>query len=128
MSYKDLLQNRNFRWLLAALAIVAPLEVLSLLALHMPLWVQIPLVTALAFFFGRGLLLSGVRSLLRLDFSNMNLLMTIAIGGAIYLGHWEEAGVIIVLFALGETLEDFGITKSQAALRSWWRRLPKPPR
>ena len=128
MSYKDLLQNRKFRRLLAALAIVAPLELLSLFALHMPLWVQIPLLTALAFFFGRGLLLSGVRSLLRLDFSNMNLLMTIAIGGALYLGHWEEAGVIIVLFALGETLEDFGITKSQAALEDLVEKAPKTAR
>jgi Cd2+/Zn2+-exporting ATPase len=125
MRYKDLLQNRNFRWLFAALAIVAPLEVLSLFDLHLPLWVQIPLLTALAFFFGRGLLLSGVRSLFRLDFSNMNLLMTIAIVGAMYLGHWEEAGVIIVLFALGETLEDFGITKSQAALQDLVEKAPK---
>jgi Cd2+/Zn2+-exporting ATPase len=125
MRYKDLLQNRNFRWLLAALAIVAPLEILSLFSLHLPLWVHIPLLTALAFFFGRGLLLSGLRSLLRLDFSNMNLLMTIAIGGAVYLGHWEEAGVIIVLFALGEALEDFGITKSQAALQELVEKAPK---
>jgi Zn2+/Cd2+-exporting ATPase len=125
MRYKDLLQNRNFRWLLAALAIVAPLEVLSLFGLHLPLWAQIPLLTALAFVFGRGLLLSGVRSLFRMDFSNMNLLMTIAIAGAMYLGHWEEAGVIIVLFALGETLEDFGITKSQAALQELVEKAPK---
>ena len=125
MRYKDLLQNRNFRWLLAALAIVAPLEVLSLFGLHLPLWAQIPLLTALALVFGRGLLLSGVRSLFRLDFSNMNLLMTIAIVGAMYLGHWEEAGVIIVLFALGETLEDFGITKSQAALQDLVEKAPK---
>ena len=127
MRYKDLLQNRNFRWLLAALAIVAPLEVLSLFGLHLPLWAQIPLLTALALVFGRGLLLSGVRSLFRVDFSNMNLLMTIAIVGAMYLGHWEEAGVIIVLFALGETLEDFGITKSQAALQDLVERAPKRP-
>jgi len=125
MRYKDLLQNRKIRWLLAALAVVAPLEFLSLFDLHLPPWAQILLVTALAFFFGRGLLLSGVRSLLRLDFSNMNLLMTIAIGGALYLGHWEEAAVIIVLFALGETLEDFGITKSQAALQELVEKAPK---
>ena len=125
MKYKDLLKDRNFRWLLAALAVVAPLEILSLFDLHLPPWAQFPLVTALAFFFGRGLLLSGVRSLLRLDFSNMNLLMTIAIGGALYLGHWEEAAVIIVLFALGETLEDFGITKSQVALQELVEKAPK---
>jgi Cd2+/Zn2+-exporting ATPase len=55
----------------------------------------------------------------------MNLLMTIAIGGALYLQHFEEAAVIIVLFALGEKLEDFGITKSQAALKELVERTPK---
>jgi len=92
MRYKDLLQNRNLRWLLAALAVVAPLELLALFDFHLPLWVQIPLVTSLAFFFGRGLLPQRGAESPRLDFSNMNLLMTIAIGGAVYLGHWRKPG------------------------------------
>jgi Cd2+/Zn2+-exporting ATPase len=125
MNYTDLFKNPKFRWLLAALAVVAFLELLSLLDLHLPLSVQVPLLTVLAVFFGKHLLLSGVQSLIRLDFSNMNLLMTIAIGGAVYLGHWEEAGVIIVLFTLGEMLEGFGIAKSQAALQQLVEKTPK---
>ena len=125
MSEQKLFQNRNFRWLVAGLALVAPLEVLSLFDLRLTPWAQIPLIGLLALLFGRNLLLSGLRSLLRLDFSNMNLLMTIALGGAVYLGHYEEAGVIIVLFSLGEMLEDFGVTKSQEALQKLVEKTPK---
>ena len=125
MSEQKLSQNRNFRWLVAGLALVAPLEVLSLFDFRVTPWAQIPLLALLALLFGRNLLLSGLRSLIRLDFSNMNLLMTIALGGAIYLGHFEEAGVIIVLFALGEMLEDFGVTKSQEALQELVEKTPK---
>ena len=125
MSEQKLSQNRNFRWLVAGLALVAPLEVLSLFHFRVTPWAQIPLLALLALFFGRNLLLSGLRSLIRLDFSNMNLLMTIALGGATYLGHFEEAGVIIVLFALGEMLEDFGVTKSQEALQELVEKTPK---
>jgi Zn2+/Cd2+-exporting ATPase len=125
MSEQKLSQNRNFRWLVAGLALVAPLEVLSIFDLRVALWVQVPLIALLALLFGRNLLLSGLRSLIRLDFSNMNLLMTIALGGAVYLGHYEEAGVIIVLFAMGEMLEDFGVTKSQEALQELVEKTPK---
>jgi Cd2+/Zn2+-exporting ATPase len=125
MSEQKLSQNRNFRWLVAGLALVAPLEVLSIFDLRVALWAQIPLIALLALLFGRNLLLSGLRSLIRLDFSNMNLLMTIALGGAVYLGHYEEAGVIIVLFAMGEMLEDFGVTKSQEALQELVEKTPK---
>jgi Cd2+/Zn2+-exporting ATPase len=125
MSEQKLSQNRNFRWLVAGLALVAPLEVLSIFDLRVALWAQVPLIALLALLFGRSLLLSGLRSLIRLDFSNMNLLMTIALGGAVYLGHYEEAGVIIVLFAMGEMLEDFGVTKSQEALQELVEKTPK---
>jgi Cd2+/Zn2+-exporting ATPase len=125
MSEQKLSQNRNFRWLVAGLALVAPLEVLSLFDFRVTPWAQIPLLALLALLFGRNLLLSGLRSLIHLDFSNMNLLMTIALGGAAYLGHFEEAGVIIVLFALGEMLEDFGVTKSQEALQELVEKTPK---
>jgi Cd2+/Zn2+-exporting ATPase len=125
MSEQKLSQNRNFRWLVAGLALVAPLEVLSIFDLRVALWAQVPLIALLALLFGRNLLLSGLRSLIRLDFSNMNLLMTIALGGAVYLGHYEEAGIIIVLFAMGEMLEDFGVTKSQEALQELVEKTPK---
>ena len=43
--------------------------------------------------------------------------MSIAILGAVYLQELEEAVIIVVLFALGEALEDFGISQSQKALK-----------
>ena len=51
--------------------------------------------------------------------------MTIAVVGAFYLGEYEEAAVVIVLFALGERLESFGIQSSKSALQALVDRTPK---
>ncbi|MDP2755199.1 MAG: cation-translocating P-type ATPase [Nitrospirota bacterium] len=75
--------------------------------------------------FGRSIFVSGIRSLLNLNFSDINLLMTIATFGAVYLHQFEEAVIIIVLFALGETLEEFGIERSQTALKELIEKTPK---
>ncbi len=122
---KELLKNNKFRWLAATLLVVAPFEVLSLFSIHLPLGVELPLFFVILAVFGRKVLLSGVRGLLKLDFSNINLLMTIAIFGAIYLGEFEEAVIIVVLFALGDTLEEFGVKRSQAALQRLVEKIPK---
>ncbi|MEQ1646398.1 MAG: heavy metal translocating P-type ATPase, partial [Pyrinomonadaceae bacterium] len=74
---------------------------------------------------GRGTLLSGLTALGKLNFKSINLLMTIAIIGAFYLGEYEEAAVVVVLFTLGETLEKFGIATSKSALQALVDRAPK---
>lgn len=51
--------------------------------------------------------------------------MIIAIGGAAYLGELPEAMIIIVLFALGEMLEDYWIMKSKQALENLTNTMPK---
>ncbi|MEW6418704.1 MAG: cation-translocating P-type ATPase [Nitrospirota bacterium] len=61
----------------------------------------------------------------KLDFSDINLLMTIAVFGAAYLQQFEEAVIIVVLFSLGETLEEFGMERSQKALKSLVEKTPK---
>lgn len=111
--------------LVIALITVAVLEILSILGVTVPLWVELPVFLIIVAVFGRGILLSGARSLLRLNFSDINLLMDIAIAGAIYLGQYAEASVIIVLFALGETLEEYGIERSQTALKNLVEKSPK---
>ncbi len=125
MKLAELFSIKQFRWLILALALIAPIEVLSLLGFQLPLFMGIPFLAAIAFFFGRSLFRSGFHSLLRLEFSNINLLMSIAILGAVYLHHFEEAAIIVVLFALGETLEEYGIAKSQTALKELTERTPK---
>lgn len=120
-----LLQNTKFRFLLLGLLIVIPFEVLSLLSIHLPLWVELPLFLTLIIAFGHEVFRSGLRSITSLNFSNINLLMTVAIIGAMYLGELEEAVIIVVLFSLGETLEKYGIKRSQQALQALIAGAPK---
>ena len=112
----ELLKDTKFKRLALTLILVIPFEVLSLFSLHLPKFIELPVFGAIIFFFGRDVIINGVKSLFTLRFSNINLLMTIATFGALYLGEFEEAVIIIVLFALSEALEEFGISKSQNAL------------
>ncbi|MCL4382331.1 MAG: cadmium-translocating P-type ATPase [Patescibacteria group bacterium] len=123
--YRELLQNKKFKYLLLAFLIVLPFEILSFFSTHLPKWVELPLFITLIIIFGRAVFTSGIRSLLHLRFSDINLLMTIAIAGAVYLQEWEEAVIIVVLFALGNALEDFGIEQSQSALKELVDNTPK---
>lgn len=123
--YKELIKNSKFRWLIATLFVVAPFEILSFFSIHFPLWIELTFFLIIIFVFGRKVFASGLRSLFKVDFSNINLLMTIATFGAIYLQQFEEAVIIIILFSLGETLEEFGIERSQAALKRLIERTPR---
>lgn len=125
MNYGALLKNNKFRSLIVTLLVVAPFEVLSFFSIHLPLWIELPLFFGIIIVFGRRVFISGIRSLVRLDFSNINLLMTIATFGAVYLQQFEEAVIIIILFALGDTLEEFGIERSQTALKELIEKTPK---
>lgn len=125
MRYKELLKNNKFRSLLATLLVVTPFEVLSFFSIHFPLWIELPLFIVIIIVFGKKVFISGIRSLFKLDFSNINLLMMIATFGALYLQQFEEAVIIIVLFALGDTLEEFGIKRSQTALKNLIKKTPK---
>ena len=122
---KELFKNVKFRWQLAALAVIIPFLVLSYFSIHASLWVELPIFGAIIVFFGREVFLSAFRSLIKLKFSNINLLMTIAVIGAIYLRQFEEAAIIIVLFAIGDNLEEFGIQRSQTALKKLVDSTPK---
>lgn len=128
MSYEGLLKINKFRWLIVTLLVAAPFEILSFFSIHFPLWIEIPLFLIIIIVFGKRIFISGFRSLFKLDFSNINLLMTVATFGAIYLQQFEEAVIIIVLFALGDTLEEFGIERSQTALKKLIEKAPKSAR
>ncbi len=49
---------------------------------------------------------------------NINVLMTIAAVGAVAIGAYTEAGLVMVLFALGEALEGFTGAKARESIRS----------
>lgn len=48
---------------------------------------------------------------------NINVLMTIAAIGAVVIGAYTEAGLVMVLFALGEALEGYTSTKARESIR-----------
>ncbi|MCL5407101.1 MAG: cation-translocating P-type ATPase [Patescibacteria group bacterium] len=118
-------KNKKFILLAVSLAIIIPLEVLSLFSIHLSLWIEAPITAVLLFIFGWEVFKNGIKSLFKLNFSNINLLMTIAVLGALYLRQFEEAVVIVVLFALAEALEEFGISKSKKALEELVSKTPK---
>lgn len=49
---------------------------------------------------------------------NINVLMTIAAVGAVLLGAYTEAGMVMVLFAIGEALEGFVANRARHSIRS----------
>lgn len=125
MLIAEIFKEPKFKRLALTLLLIIPLEILSLFSIHLPKFVEYPLFAGIIFFFGRDVIIGGIKSILRFDFSNINLLMTIATFGALYLGEIEEAVIIIILFALSEALEEFGIKRSQNALEELIAKAPK---
>ncbi|HQZ98423.1 MAG TPA: hypothetical protein PLP21_19055, partial [Pyrinomonadaceae bacterium] len=135
----SVLADRKFQWLVFSVALVAVFEFFSLadfdvfryLLTPVPAWQPYSRWGAAVLFaviilaIGWQTLLSGLTALAKLNFKSINLLMTIAIVGAFYLGEYEEAAVVVVLFTLGETLEKFGIATSKSALQALVDRAPK---
>ena len=122
---KELIKNTKFRWLLVALIVIIPFLVLSYFSIHASLWIELPIFLIIIIIFGRKVFISAFKSLIKFKFSNINLLMTIAVIGAFYLRQFEEATIIIILFALGDNLEEFGIARSQTALKNLIDSTPK---
>ncbi len=116
MSLREIAKDRKFRRLVVALAVVFPFQVLSFFSIHLPFPVRLVLFLAVVVIFGKEVFVKGFRSLAKLNFSNINLLMAVAILGALYLRQFEEAAIIVVLFALGNTLETIGVRRSHQAL------------
>jgi Cd2+/Zn2+-exporting ATPase len=66
---------------------------------------------------GRQTLRKGWISLRTLTL-NINLLMTLAIGGAMLIGQWPEAAVVTFLFALAERIESYSLDRARNAIRA----------
>lgn len=118
-------RDSKFLWLLFAAGLVAVLEFFSLAGIHLPVTMAQSFFFILILIIGSETLWHGLKALATLNFKSINALMLIAVAGAWYLGKYEEAAVVIVLYTLAEKLEDIGIQKSQSALEGLFQQMPK---
>jgi Cd2+/Zn2+-exporting ATPase len=58
----------------------------------------------------------GIRNLAVFRFE-MNVLMTVAVIGAVLIGEWLEGGIIAFLFSLSNTLENFSMEKTRRSIK-----------
>jgi Cd2+/Zn2+-exporting ATPase len=56
---------------------------------------------------------------------NIRLLMTIGAIGAIFLGLWEEAALLVFIYSLGDVLEAYAVDKARGAIRALMELVPK---
>jgi len=66
----------------------------------------------------------GVLALRTLTF-NIRLLMTIGAIGAIFLGLWEEAALLVFIYSLGDVLETYAVDKARGSIRALMDLAPK---
>ncbi len=121
--FETLLENRKACLLLAAVLLLLGLEGLShFRVLPHPLALA---CLAAALVLARGVWWSGLKALAGLRFASIPLLITLAAGGAAALGEFLEAAVVLSLYALGESLEEFGFRRSYAALEALLQKAPQ---
>ncbi len=102
----------------------AVLVVLGLALSLAGLWLSIPGAFA-AVAFAAAILIGGT-TVARAAYQEVwvarglgiNALMVIAVVGAILIGEWAEAAVVVVLFSLGEALEGYAADRARGALES----------
>ncbi len=119
------IKDKKLRVLILAVCLVLVLEILSILGIQLPMPYAPVVFSAFILLIGHQVISNGIKALFTLNFSSINLLMFIAVCGAFYLGEYPEASVVIVLYVLGEQLEEIGIKNSKSALDQLISNAPK---
>ncbi|MCQ2591182.1 MAG: heavy metal translocating P-type ATPase [Treponema sp.] len=109
--------------------VAAILFACGMIAEHLPLQTWLPQLNEiifealeLVFYFaafiicGKNILISAIHNAIHGDFFDEEFLMSISSVGAILLGKYEEAAVIMILYQIGEKFEDFAVDKSRDAI------------
>jgi len=89
---------------------------LTLSRLSLPSYIPILLYFMAIVIGGYHIAKSAIYSL-KTRTADMNLLMTIAIIGAMTIGQWEEGATVVVLFALGNALQSYTLDKTRNSIK-----------
>lgn len=94
-------------------------------------WVESPYHLMINLLYGCAIVLSGIvifpkafRSLIKFSL-DMNVLMTIAVVGAIFIKEYSEAASVVFLFSLAELLEALSVSRARKAIREVLKLTPK---
>ncbi|CCB91192.1 putative cadmium-transporting ATPase [Waddlia chondrophila 2032/99] len=120
-----MLADPKLRWLIFSAFLVAIFEILSLIGIRLEPSEGAFVFGVIILGIGYQVIWDGLKALFTLKFSSINLLMLVAVIGAFYIGEYEEAAVVIVLFSLAERLEYVGISKSKSSLDALVDGMPK---
>ncbi|MDR3134523.1 MAG: HAD-IC family P-type ATPase, partial [Deltaproteobacteria bacterium] len=90
----------------------------------LPEWASIPLAALAVIIGGLSTWIEGWKSIRRFKLDILAL-MSVAVTGAVLIGQFSEAALVLVLFALAETLEDRSVDRARKAIASLLRLAPE---
>ena len=116
-------QGKETRWvLLGAIFILPALIFVEIAQQEHPFFA---LTSLLALILAGGPVFKSAWRVLRVSHQiNINVLMSIAAVGAVIIGAYTEAGMVMVLFALGEALEGYTSNRARQSIRSLMEVVP----
>lgn len=115
--------RENRSQLIAAVLIVLAF-VSQLTMMGEPRFLTASLFIAAIIIGGYALFIEGIKDLIKFDFS-MATLMTIAIIGAALIGDFAEGAIVVILFAISETLERYAADRARQSISSLVKVAPK---
>ena len=74
---------------------------------------------------GAGTMMTALRNILRGDFFDEDFLMTVATVGAVMIGQYAEAAAVMVLFSIGELIEERAVGSSRRKISAFSDMSPK---
>lgn len=116
-------KNRDLQQILVSVLLLIAAWLIDF-QFHGPDWLAITASMASIVISGYRLIQTGLKSLVQLQFE-MNTLMTIAVIGAVAIGSWGEAAVVVILFGISELLEHYSMDKARDSIRSLMEIAPK---
>ena len=92
-----------------------------------PEWLGVVCALVAIFLAGLTTYRRGLTALLHFNF-NMNALMAVAVTGAVLIGHWPEAAMVMVLFEVSEAIEALSIDRAHRAIKNLLNLTPERAR